>query len=73
VKSGMERIGRGVSLAQAQRSCLDKKRYASRNHARDAAARQLKKYPATGARWWYRCTLCDGWHLTSRAPKTKEE
>lgn len=72
MKSGFERIGRGVSLQRAVRSCLDKKPYASRNHARDAAARNVKQFGETAARYWYKCTLCGGFHLTSRPPGAKQ-
>lgn len=67
MKSGIERIGRTVTLQAAQRSCLDKKRYPSRNHARDAAAKNQKLFGPTAARYWYACTLCSGWHLTSKS------
>jgi hypothetical protein len=72
MKSGIERIGRTVTLQAAQRSCLDKKRYASRNHARDAAAKNQKLFGPTAARFWYACTLCAGWHLTSKGPNEKQ-
>lgn len=71
MKSGMERIGRSVSVQSAQRSCLDKKRYPSRNHARDAASRNQKLFGETAARFWYACTLCGGFHLTSKDPELR--
>lgn len=64
-----DRIGVSVTLAFAKRSCLDKTRYASRNEARDKAARQ--KNHGLSAKEPYRCTLCDGWHL--RTIKTEPE
>lgn len=67
MKSGFDRIGHTVTQTAAKRSCLEKIRYPSRNHARDAAAKNGKRYPET-ARWIYRCTLCHGFHLTSKPP-----
>lgn len=65
-----ERIGVTVSLFFAKRSCLDKKRFTSRNRARDWAARGNKKYAR--AQEPYRCTLCGGWHLrTVHEPELK--
>jgi hypothetical protein len=39
-----ERIGRSISLAAAKRSCLDKHPYDSRSIARDAQAKNAKRY-----------------------------
>lgn len=68
MKSGFERIGRGVTVEQAKRSCLDKKRYDSRNAARDRAAFIAKKYPDSAPQRPYRCTLCGDFHLTTSVP-----
>lgn len=73
MKSGMERIGRTVSIEFAKRSCLDKKSYRSRNDARDAAAKNGKRFGGNAAKYWYRCTLCSGWHLTSSAPRSLQQ
>lgn len=63
MRSGYERIGRTVSIERAKRSCLDKRPYASRNEARDAAARNAKRYG--NELRWYRCTICGKFHLTT--------
>lgn len=68
MRSGIERIGRTVTVEFAQRSCLDKVRYPSRNAARDRAARLRTKYPNSQPLRPYRCTLCGDFHLTSKIP-----
>jgi hypothetical protein len=68
-REGIERIGRTISVYAAKRSCLDKRRYPSRNHARDAAARNLKR--GWGACKPYQCSICGGWHLTTIRPALK--
>jgi hypothetical protein len=73
MKSGMERIGRTVTLEVAKRSCLDKKSFPSRNDARDAAAKNGKRFGPAAAKYWYRCTLCSGWHLTSSPPRSLQQ
>lgn len=73
MNSGFDRIGREVSLQSAKRSCLDKKRYDSRNHARDAAAKNQKVFGDTAARYWYACTLCGGFHLISKRPASLKQ
>lgn len=65
MKSHFERIGRTVTVETAHRSCLDKRRYESRNHARDASKRNARKYPSDKPQRPYRCT---GFHLTSQVP-----
>jgi hypothetical protein len=59
-----ERIGRSISLAAAKRSCLDKHPYDSRSIARDAQAKNAKRY-GWAPQKPYRCTLCGHWHLTT--------
>ena len=61
----MDRIGHGVTIETAHRSCLDKVRYHSRNEARDRNAHLRKKYPDSPPARIYRCTLCSGFHLAS--------
>lgn len=67
MKSGVERIGRTVTVEFANRSCLDKRPYPSRNDARDAAARNLKTFGTDTKP--YRCTLCGRFHLTTKRGK----
>jgi hypothetical protein len=69
MRSGYERIGRTVKLAVAQRSCLDKRRYSSRNDARDAAAKHQVRLVGSADQRPYRCTLCGGFHLATIKPK----
>jgi hypothetical protein len=69
MKSGFDRIGTIVSLESAKRSCLDKRPYSSRNAARDAAAKNGKKYGRSYR--WYRCGLCHQFHLATVKPKGK--
>lgn len=64
----MENIGRTVTVEHAKRSCLDKKHYASRNDARDSAAKMARKFRDSTRLRPYRCTLCGGFHLTSKVP-----
>jgi hypothetical protein len=68
VKSGFDRIGRTVTVEAAKRQCLDKRRYDSRNAARDRAAGIAKKFPGGKPQRPYRCTLCGDWHLTTTIP-----
>lgn len=68
MKSGFDRIGHTVTVEQAKRSCLDKVGYPSRNAARDRARFLSKKYPDSQLQRPYRCTLCGGFHLTTKTP-----
>lgn len=73
MRAGFERIGRGVTVKQAKRQCLDKKRYASRNEARDWAARAANRRPNWQTLHPYSCSLCGGYHLsTTRAMEYKQ-
>jgi hypothetical protein len=67
MRAGFDRIGREVSEQQARRGCFEKRRFATRNQARDRAA-QLAKKPQTPPLFHYRCNLCHGFHLTSTKP-----
>lgn len=66
MKSGYDRIGNTVTVEHAKRSCLDKRPFNSKNDARDAAARNGKKFGLDFR--WYRCTLCHRFHLTTKTP-----
>lgn len=68
MKSGFDRIGHTVTVEAAHRQCLDKKPYASKNKARDAAARNKRIRPDSPVQRPYRCTLCHRYHLTSQVP-----
>lgn len=72
MKHGMERIGRTVTVAQARRSCLEKRKFASKNEARDRAARYLTLEPEWKPMRPYRCALCHGWHLTTQQVKKEK-
>ena len=63
MKQGMERLGRNITPKTAQRMCLDKRKFDSKNEARDFAKRGQKwgNHSATP----YKCPLCSVWHLTS--------
>lgn len=64
MRAGFDRIGRDVGLSQAKAQCLDKRKFDSRNAARDKAALLAKRHPEWEPQFPYRCTLCHGWHLT---------
>ena len=68
VRSGIERIGRTVTVEAAQKGCFGKVRYDSRNAARDRATKYRKKYPDEPKQRPYRCTLCGAFHLTTQVP-----
>ena len=64
MRKGLDRIGVNISVASAHRACLDKKKFKTRNAARDFGKRGQKEHgnaPTTP----YRCNVCDGWHLTT--------
>lgn len=66
MKKGFERVGRSISVERAVRGCFEKKVFDSRNHARDWAARSLKRHGGdTRGTEPYRCHVCGKWHLTS--------
>lgn len=71
MRSGYERIGRDVTLKQAKRSCLDKVRYASRNKARDKAAKMANTHPEWDKARPYKCGICSGYHLTTATSEGK--
>jgi hypothetical protein len=54
VKSGFDRIGHTVTVEAAHRQCLDKKPYASKNKARDAAGRNKRIRPDSPVQRPYR-------------------
>lgn len=56
-----ERIGKTITGQDADRMCLKKKQFRSRNEARDFAIRGEKLYqhvPMTP----YKCAICGKWH-----------
>jgi hypothetical protein len=67
MKSGFDRIGHDVTIEHAKRSCLDKRKYDGRNEARNEAVKLAKRHGTPKMRP-YRCTLCGGFHLTSKIP-----
>lgn len=61
----LQRQGRNISPATAQRACFQKKPFKSRNSARDFDARLGKTLPDRIPQTPYRCQVCGKWHLTS--------
>lgn len=57
-------IGRQFTVQRAQRMCMDKRQFASRNEARDFGKRGDKRYHS-GEMGVYRCPLCKKFHLTT--------
>jgi hypothetical protein len=60
----------GVEVAKIHRGCIDKKRYPNEETARAAGmhyidAGQIKHL------WWYTCSICRGYHLTSKGGSAK--
>lgn len=68
MKSGVNRIGHDIAVTAAKRGCFDKVRYPNKNVARDCARKLQQKYEKERPQRPYRCSLCDGWHLTSQEP-----
>jgi hypothetical protein len=64
MKTGLERIGRNFTPETANRMCLDKRKFDSRNEARDFAIRGRKLF-GNSSTSSYKCNLCNGFHLTS--------
>jgi len=60
----MRKIGRTITAMTAQRMCIDKKRFASKNEARDFAIRGQKLY-GNASTTPYKCPVCFKWHLSS--------
>ena len=52
--------------ALREKACESKNRYGSEREAREAI-RACAEHGTLGLRC-YRCTWCNGWHLTSKAP-----
>lgn len=57
----IERLGRSITPARAQRMCLDKRQFPTKNEARDFSLRNGKKYG--NEQGSYRCGLCGNFHL----------
>lgn len=68
MKTGVEKIGRTVTVERAQRGCLDKNRYPKKTSARDEALRIAARHPEWRPLRPYKCGICSGWHLTSHQP-----
>lgn len=54
--------------ALREKACESKNRYVSERDAREAI-RACAEHGTLGLRC-YRCSYCDGWHLTSKAPNS---
>jgi len=68
MREGFDRLGRDISARAAQRMCLQKRQYATKTEARDAAARFQKREKTFIARP-YKCSLCSLFHLTTQTPE----
>lgn len=69
MRKGMDRLGRSITPARAQRMCLEKRQFHTRNQARDFSLRGEKKY-GRSEQEPYRCGLCGKFHLaTVKAPR----
>lgn len=56
----------GYTEDQLARMCTSKTRYTSPSKALHAAMRRLR---STRRRRYYKCPICEGWHLTSQPSK----
>lgn len=63
-----ETLDQERAAAKRRKACSSKNRYATRAEALDAIA-SCADYGRTGLHC-YRCSYCNGWHLTSH-PQTK--
>ena len=54
--------------ALRKKACSSKNRYSCKGEA-DAAILQCAQYGTTGLHS-YRCQFCNGWHLTSKPPRS---
>lgn len=68
MRQGFEKLGREIPIQRAERMCLQKRQYATRNEARDAAAKYQKREKTFIARP-YKCSLCSLFHLTTQTPE----
>lgn len=66
----IERLGRSITPARAQRMCFDKRQFPTKNEARDFSQRGARKY-GNCAQEPYKCGLCGKFHLaTVKAKRT---
>ena len=61
----LNRLGRQISAATAQRQCFEKRKFNTRNAARDFNARLSADLPDHKPQTPYRCQICGEWRLTS--------
>jgi len=64
MKRGFDHIGASISIVAAQRMCLDKRRFDSKNEARDFGKRGNKAF-GYSSRSVYKCLICGHFHLSS--------
>lgn len=62
----------GFTVAQIERMCRRKVRWADEFAAVGFALGALERYTGVRFLWTYRCPLCKGWHLTKRRQVNKE-
>jgi len=60
----IDRLGTSITLQKAQKMCMDKRRFISKNEARDFALRGEARFQS-GEMGSYKCQLCGGFHLTT--------
>jgi hypothetical protein len=62
---------RGMTVEDARRSCFEKRRYATKNEARDSASKL--KDTKFGQLYPYRCRNCGNFHLTRWTPEDQAQ
>lgn len=69
----LQRLGKTYTMAAAQRTCFDKKRFHTRTAARDFNAKLAKYKPDHTHQTPYKCPVCGEWHLTSLTKQASAE
>lgn len=70
MRKGMDKLGVVIALPQAQKMCLTKKRFLTKNEARDWGIHIAKKH-GCALQHPYRCELCGKYHV-SGLPKEEK-
>jgi hypothetical protein len=63
-------MAKRLTVADAERlaaACRRKVRYPTKGRARDAIKLARSRYPDTGERAYYECSVCNGYHLVDRS------
>jgi len=64
MRTGLDRLGRQITIEKATRMCLEKRTFDSRNEARDFSIRGTKRHGHT-VQEPYHCQLCKKFHLAT--------